>query len=426
MSENLSDQKEIKYLRFIPNTLQAEPLSEDICDEFTRKIFAYVEDEPRFDPHVFCALLSHFIHRCKLHRNLVMTAEHDIYAKSRFKANAIANKLSLFLDLHTIRFALPGVEANYFRNISIEEKLKHLLDDNESSLATEYEDKSVIAALSRKNNPSWKWARVKIVPPEIGGNTRMVPYFDLEFTLPRLSVEQKLDIIHFAICALNYLSQTGEPELVSAARPNPIGDTPLPEMVARPEHLKVVSDNLDRVRTSIIKKAITEKETYDAEQDKAEFAINEPTTARILKAQKQDRKIEKQWLDGKLEVDRNELTEQFGASEEELFERDGLPRNMAQLVKKSNEYFAIYGTNERHLGQSNNEKKTQDYPPSCRKRIIDAAVRLSEKFDEWTELHLVEELRISKSTLNRQKKFFNLKIRMIRDEAQEIIRAKET
>lgn len=77
------------------------------------------------------------------------------------------------------------------------------------------------------------------------------------------------------------------------------------------------------------------------------------------------------------------------------------------------------------IGKHEEEKKTQSYPPSYRKSIIDAAVHLSEKFDSWNEYDLVEELSISKSTLDRQKRFFGLKIQMIRNEAREIIREKD-
>lgn len=288
---------EIRYLRFLNNTLQIRELREDVCDEFTRKIFDYLEDEPLFDAQVFCTFLYKFIFKCKLYKNLVMTAETNIYDKIGLEAGSIANELSLFLGLHTVKFALPSVDPNQFHNVSIEEKLKHLIANNEPSVKAEYEGKSLIAALSRKNNPSWKAARVKIILPEMRGNMRIVPYFDLEFSLPRLSVEQKLDIIHFAICALNYLSQTGEPELVSPARPNPISDTPLPEIVSKPEHLKVVSDNLNRVRDYVILNAVRDKESDDEELNNLEFDPNAPDIVRILKAQNQDPKIEKQWLD---------------------------------------------------------------------------------------------------------------------------------
>ncbi len=254
--------KEIRYLRFLNNTLQIRELKKDVCDEFTRKIFDYLEDEPLFDEQVFCAFLYEFIFRCKLYRNLVMTAETNIYDKIRLDAGSIANELSFFLGLHSVTFALSSVDPNQLHSVSIEEKLKHLIANNEPSVKAEYEGKSVIATLSRKNNPSWKAARVKIILPKMRGNTGIVPYFDLEFSLPRLSVEQKLDVIHFAICALYYLSQTGEPELVSPARPNPISDTPLPEIVSKPEHLKVVLDNLNRLRDSIIITAVRDNTEY--------------------------------------------------------------------------------------------------------------------------------------------------------------------
>lgn len=267
---------EISYLRFLNNTLQIREIRKDICDEFTRKVFDYLEDEPLFDAQVFCAFLYKFIFECKLHQNLVMTAETNIYDKIRLDAGKIANELSLFLNLWTVNFALSSVDPNQFHTVSIAEKLKHLLDNGE---------------------PEWKAPRVKIILPEMRGNTGIVPYLDLEFRLPRLSVGQKLDIIHFAICALNYLSQTDQPELVAAARPNPIGDAPLPEIVSKPEQLKVVSDNLNQVRYFVILNAIRDKESDNEELNAVEFDRNEPTTARIIKAQSQDPKIEKQWLD---------------------------------------------------------------------------------------------------------------------------------
>ncbi|MGI8757426.1 MAG: hypothetical protein ACR2MB_16530, partial [Acidimicrobiales bacterium] len=168
-------------------------------------------------------------------------------------------------------FALSLVDPNQFHSVSIEEKLKHLLDNDK---------------------PDWKAARVKIIVPEMLGNTGIVPYFDLEFTLPRLSVGQKLDIIHFAICALNYLSQKDEP-VYTFSNPK-LSST---ELVSKPEQLKVVSDNLNQVRYFVILNAIRDKESDDDELNALEFDQNEPTTARIIKAQSQDPKIEEQWLD---------------------------------------------------------------------------------------------------------------------------------
>ncbi len=271
MNTDSQSHKEIRYLRFLNNTLQISEIRKDICDEFTRKIFDYVEDEPLFDAQVFCALLYKFIFKCKLHQSLVMTAENNIYDKIRLDAGGIANELSLFLDLWSVNFALSSVDPNQFRNVSIEEKLKHLLENDE---------------------PDWRSARVKIIVPEMRGNTGIVPYFDLEFKLPRLSVGQKLDIVHFAICALNYLSQKDEPVYTFS---NP--EISPAVLVSKPEQLKVVSNNLNQVRYYIISNAINEKESDDDELNALEFDQNEPTTARIINAQSQDPKIEKQWLD---------------------------------------------------------------------------------------------------------------------------------
>ncbi len=103
------------------------------------------------------------------------------------------------------------------------------------------------------------------------------------------------------------------------------------------------------------------------------------------------------------------------------------------LIAKETEFFRLIEINKpkEQLKQPEGEvcvekeKKTKGYSQYDRKRIIDEAVRLSEKRDKWTELDLVEEIGISKSTLDRQKGFFGLNVRMIRDEAQAIIREME-
>ncbi len=291
-SQTKTQNYEISYLRFLNNTLQIRELRKDICDEFTRKIFDYLEDEPLFDAQVFCAFLYKFIFKCKLYKSLVMTAEHNLYDKIRLDAGKIANELSLFLGLFSVNFTLSSVNPNQFHNISFEEKLGYLLKRDKPSLITDDESKFILATLSKKNNPSWKEARVKIIVPEMRGNKGIVPYLDLEFSLPHLSIEQKLDIIHFAICALNYLSQKDEPEKTFS---NPeISSTVL---VSKPEHLKVVSDNLNRVRDSAILNAVREKESGDDMLNALEFDPNAPEIARIIKAQNQDPKIEKLWLD---------------------------------------------------------------------------------------------------------------------------------
>ncbi|MEK7724182.1 MAG: hypothetical protein AAB336_07540 [Acidobacteriota bacterium] len=67
-----------------------------------------------------------------------------------------------------------------------------------------------------------------------------------------------------------------------------------------------------------------------------------------------------------------------------------------------------------------------NYSPSIRKQIIEAAVKLSERKFEWNESDLIDQLNVSKSTLDRQKRHFKLKIRQIRNEAREIIRKNES
>ncbi len=101
------------------------------------------------------------------------------------------------------------------------------------------------------------------------GNTSIVPYVDLEFTLPPLTVAQKLDVLHFAICGFNFLSQ-------------------------KDETMKVISENLVSVRDFVISNAIRDKEGFG---DDLDFNESSPEITRILTAQKQDPKIEKQWAD---------------------------------------------------------------------------------------------------------------------------------
>ena len=78
------------------------------------------------------------------------------------------------------------------------------------------------------------------------------------------------------------------------------------------------------------------------------------------------------------------------------------------------------------LGQLTVEKKkTPTHPPSRRKQIIDAAVRLTEKSYEWNKTDLVGELPFKESTLSRAMSFFSLTMPLIRDEAQAKIRETE-
>lgn len=261
--------KEIRYLLFLNETLEAKALKEEICDEFTRKIFDYLEEaESPFAAQVFCVFFYHFIHRCKLRKGLLME--------------------------------------------------------------------------------------------------------DLSFV-------QKLDVLHFAICALNYLSRQYEPEQTfSMWMSYPLNPVSKPN----PEDLKVISDNLNFLRESLICNNIKDRENL---KDDSEFDENLPDIVRISKALEQDKQIEKQWLSRKPPV---------------FIE----PETAVNVEKK---------------------KTNQDLSPYKRKRIIEEAVRLSEKRDRWGGLDLVQELGISKSTFDRQKRSLKLKMRMIRDEANAIIRERE-
>ncbi len=247
--------KEIRYLRFLNETLKAKELR-DGCDTFTRKIFEYLEGEPHFDSQVFCALLYNFIFRCKLFRGLVIQAQaggygearmSPAYAKISIDGGSISNDIFSFLNQNPYRFALSSVDPNQFTT-SLEDKLKHLLDTE---------------------TPTWKASSVKIILPEANRNTDIVPYVDLEFTLPCLSVMQKLDVIHFAICGLNFLSQ-------------------------KDQTMKVISENLVSVRDSVIYNSIRDKDNLE---DDLDFDESLPDISRILTAQEIDTKIEKQWQD---------------------------------------------------------------------------------------------------------------------------------
>ncbi len=413
---------EIRYLRFLNNTLQIKQLREEICDEFTRKIFYYLNHDPRFDSQVFCAFLYKFIHKCQLYKNLVMTAEANIYDKISLDNGKIVNELYLFLDLHTVKFELSFVDPNQFHNVSIEEKLKHLIANNEQSVKTEYESKSFAAKLKRKNNPSWKAARVEIIVPEMRGNTGIIPYFDLEFSLPRLSTEQKLDVIHFAICALNYLSQKDEP--VKTFLNPEISSTAL---VSKPEHLKVVSDNLNRLRDSIILNAFRDKESDDEELNNLEFDRRAPDVARILQAQKQDRQTEKKW------TDKDSLTASKPESE---FLREWRLKQARRPFEfpKSDIWEPIkYSFFEEISGLAKPEsevgkqkpKKTNSYPPHYLEQIINTAVRLYEKKDKVKAIDIYTELQIEKNTYNKRIKHFGYDSSKILNEAREIVRERE-
>ncbi len=412
---------EINYLRFLNNTLQVKKMREEICDEFTRKIFYYLNDEPRFDSQVFCAFLYYFIFKCKLYKNLVMTAETNIYDKIRLDAGKIVDELYLFLDLPLVKFVLTSVNAYQFQNVSIEEKLKHLLANNEQSVKAKYESESLAAKLNRKNNPSWKAARVEIIAPEIGGNADIIPYYDLEFTLQRLSIEQKLDIIHFTICALNYSSQKDEPiETYS----NPEISTTV--WVSKPEQLKIISDTLNNLRDSIILNAIRDKESDDEEQNNLEFDTNMPDVARILQAQKRDQKIEENW------TDKDSLTTPEPESE---FSREWRLKKIGEPFEfsKNKNYKPIKlifdNDNSESLQIDKSlveKKKTQDFPKHYKKQIIDTAVRLYKSKDKVTAIDIYSALDISKNTYNKRIKFFGYDTSKILYEAQELLRESET
>jgi hypothetical protein len=409
--------KEIGYLRFLNGTLKANKLREEVCDNFTRKIFDYLEGEPLFDKQVFCAFIYHFIFKCKLYKNLVMTAETNVYDRIRLDAGGIANQLFLFLSLHTIKFALPSVDPNQFR-VSLQEKLNHLLFEDEN-----FDDAAISEKLqspnAKKRYISWKHSRVKIIVPKMRGNTGIVPYVDLEFTLPPLSVEQKLDVIHFTICALNYLSQKDEPVETFS---NPENSSTV--LVSKPEHLKVVSDNLISVRDSVILNAIRDKEGFG---DDLEFDESLPDIARILIAQSQDPEIEKRWADKNPPVlskpdsefirewQLKQLRKPFKFAESDVWQpiKIGAIEEHSDLVKPETE-----------VGEKKT-KKNKGYPPHYLKQIIDTAVRLYEKNDKVRAIDIYTELQIEKNTYNKRIKFFDCDTSMILEKAREIIRERE-
>jgi hypothetical protein len=251
---------EIRYLLFLNNTLQIEELSKVVCDEFTRKIFDYLEDEPRFDPHIFCALLYDLIFECKRMQPAVSRNPNPV---DTIRFGHFQNDISRLFNSLSVKFTLDSVDPNQFRNVGIKEKLNHLLADD---------------------NSLGKVPPLKIMLPESSGSNRVVPFVILEFTLPTFTIEQKLDVLHFTICAINYLSQKDN----SLTRFQNI------ESSQKPESLKIITDFLIGVRKSVIKLAFREKEVWE---DESEFDESLPDIKRILQAQNQDPLIEKQWLD---------------------------------------------------------------------------------------------------------------------------------
>lgn len=245
INSNITQDREIMYLRFLNETLQIKVLKEEICDLFTGNIFDYLQGNPSFDPQVFCAFLYKFIYKCRLITPLVESAKENPIERLKLKRKF--EELFFFLDGSQIGFALSSFDSNSF-STPLEEKLKHLL-------ATE--------SISRKT------PHVKIVLPEFHGNTDIIPYVDLEFVIPRLTVEQKLDVLHFAICAFNFLSQ-------------------------KDESMKIISENINSIRDSIMLNSVRDMENLD---DESNFDNSSPEITRILKVSKRDSNTEKLWAD---------------------------------------------------------------------------------------------------------------------------------
>jgi hypothetical protein len=251
---------EIRYLRFLNNTLQIGKLRKDVCDEFTRKIFDYLEGEPLFDAQVFSAFIYYLIFQCKQIQPAICRDRNPI---DTLRFAYFKNDLIRLFNSLSPTFTLEPINPNQFHSVSIREKLKHLLVGDE---------------------PPHKGARVEITLPENNGMNKVVPFVSLDFKLPRLSVEQNLDIIHFTICALNYLSQND----------NPLEHFQNAENSQKSESFKITSNELTSIRNSVIKNAFREKEVWE---DESEFDESLPDIKRILQAQNQDPKIERLWLD---------------------------------------------------------------------------------------------------------------------------------
>jgi hypothetical protein len=250
---------QIRYLRFLNNTLQIGELRKDVCDEFTRKIFDYLEGEPLFDAQVFSAFIYYLIFQCKQIQPAIRRDRNPI---DTLRFAFFRNDLIRLFNSFSPTFTLDPINPNQFNSVSIKEKLKHLLVDDESP---------------------HKGARVEIILPENNGKNKIVPFVSLDFTLPRLSLEQNLDIIHFTICALNYLSQ----------KDNPLEHFQNAENSRKSESFKIISDEFTNIRNSVIKNAFREKELFG----ESEFDESLPDIKRVLQAQNQDPKIERQWLD---------------------------------------------------------------------------------------------------------------------------------
>jgi hypothetical protein len=326
---------EIRYLYFINNTLQIDILRAMVGDEFSRKIFDYLEDEPLFDAQVFCAFLYHFILKCIAYKNLVAKGKININVRNRL--NKLSFELAVFLELQSGKFSIP---------------------------------------LLYGNEPDLKAGQVKLLLAEKGDYPNIYPYKGLEFTLPPFSVEQRLDIIHFMICAVNRLSQKDKPiETFRDSR------NPYIRYISEPAHWKVIPDELISARELIINRIFREK----GKSGNKEFDESLPDIKRILQAQKQDPKIEKQWLD----------------------------ENSPVFVKPEIEAVAEKAV------------KTKGYPPHHLQQIKDTAVRLYELKDKVRAIDIYTELGIGKNTYNDRIRYFDYDTPKILYEARAIVRERE-
>lgn len=290
MDKNLDNQnnKPIRYLRFLVNTLQVKQLKEDIGDEFTQKIFDYLKGESLFDEHVFCAFLYYLITECKRIQPAIDRTPNPI---DLMRFGHFQNGIRKLFNSFSVNFTLDSVDPNPFRvqGVSLQEKLNHLLANDDSP----------------HQEP-----RVAIILPK-GKPGNIVPCVDLEFTLPPLSIEQKLDVIHFTICAVNYLSQ----------KDDQLKRYQMAESSQKPESLKIISDFLISVRESVIQGVFREKEVWE---DDSEFDESLPDIKRILIAQNQDPQIEKQWLDKNSPIFIQQIENEIKTETAEIEESDSL------------------------------------------------------------------------------------------------------
>ena len=425
-------EKEARFLRFVDETLRARDLY-NVDEAFARKVFEYLENDPKFAAQDFVILIAHLLE--EIIKTCGKVIDKDAYRQL---------KLAYLPDVFKVDQIIVG--AKIWETDSMFEFYKEKLKDV---------------------------AKIEYPHREIDPNSLIVSF---TFTLPKLNFLQKFDVLHFLLCALNYMSVKNQAlkyavELFSDFRNELILEATR-EKEDSEIYRRALFANLYDVATerqwSVANLVLSKMQKVDSEKQpkpsewfeirrknkeendkKTELLLKEqklidamPYIETIIKYLDEPKELEaylsyfpnNDKISDAISIIRTEEPYKFILAEIEsntfmilLKYQVNILENFAQSIEEQ-ENRNQQNEKQKDLvlsKQKEKDSKSKSYSPHILKQIIDTAIRLYEVKDKVKAIDIYTELHIEKNTYNKRIKYFGYDTPKILYEAREIIRERE-